>query len=143
MIILCGAAVSSAVADDACIREAQALEGEWKLVSSEVLGLRTTGADAEKWRWVVRGDQITLNDPLGDPVHASYKIDSGTSPKRIDITWRDGPEQGGTSLGIYKLDGSRLIVCMQFAVASTRDRPKSFKADDGLALLVWEKVRNE
>ena len=55
----------------------------------------------------------------------TFSIDPSKKPKTIDVKFREGPEKGNTSLGIYELDGDDLKLCLS---VTTKERPTEFSA---------------
>ena len=55
-------------------------------------------------------------------------VDATREPATIDVIPDGGPNRGERILGIYKIDGETLTICM--AVAG-QPRPKAFKAEKG------------
>jgi uncharacterized protein (TIGR03067 family) len=103
-------------------------KGEWKLVSLKQGG-EATPAEA------IKGVKISFDgkdyiNTAGDMVEeGSYKLDATQSPKTIDLDIRTGPDAGKKQLGIYKLEGGKLIFTV--AKAGSKDRPKSFETKEG------------
>ena len=58
----------------------------------------------------------------------TVELDPRKDPKSIDVIPDGGPSRGKRVLGIYKLDGDRLMICMAAPDAS---RPETFRADNG------------
>jgi uncharacterized protein (TIGR03067 family) len=56
------------------------------------------------------------------------ELDPSRDPKAIDVIPDGGKDRGERVLGIYKLEGDRLTICM---AAPGKPRPKEFKADKG------------
>ena len=91
------------------------MEGTWTFEKIVTLDGNSPPADELKemrlevkgdTRLVKRGDEVT--------VKSTYKIDPKASPKTIDVTIVEGPEQlkGKTLYGIYELDGDTFKVCL-------------------------------
>jgi len=55
-------------------------------------------------------------------------LDPRQSPMSIDVIADGGPSRGKRVLGIYRLDGNRLTICMADA---DQPRPKDFTAEKG------------
>ena len=56
------------------------------------------------------------------------ELDPTRDPQNIDVIPDGGPNRGERVLGIYKLDGERLTICMAIA---GQPRPTVFKAEKG------------
>jgi uncharacterized protein (TIGR03067 family) len=148
VFLMCIAPTSFALGDEVSSKQVKELEGEWRWVEVERDGEKATADDVTSLRLVFNGDEITIkkSDGTGRERKKTFKLDSGKSPKAIDITSLDGQEQGKTQACIYSLDKVRLKICMPYAPAKDpSERPAEFKtqAGDGLLLLVLERVKPE
>jgi uncharacterized protein (TIGR03067 family) len=122
--------------------------GGWALAVIVVMGFEARSADDEKvtgdlkqmqgtWvsgpdapaesRWVFEGSKVktTIN---GQEYGSKVKLDSKASPRAADFEVTDGPEEakGKTALGIYKIDGDTLTICV--SIPGNDARPTEFKA---------------
>src|SRR5207249_2894573 len=70
----------------------------------------------------------------------TVQLDPAAEPKAIDVIPDGGRNRGERVLGIHKLDGDRLTICM---AAPGRPRPKEFLADkgSGCTLQTFSRVR--
>jgi uncharacterized protein (TIGR03067 family) len=104
------------------------LQGEWPVVSSKLGGTETAQKDQEL---VIKGDKWTA------PSGGKFKLDAGKEPKHLDlVSSRAGKEQ--TWPGIYKIEGDTFTFCR--SATSNGERPKEFKADPGVFLLVCKRA---
>jgi len=83
------------------------LQGAWRVVSFNHLGNKLNEEEAAKinmGRFVFKGDKVNSFAPC------DYKLDPAKTPKEIDITPREGPEneKDQTFAGIYELKGGEL-----------------------------------
>jgi uncharacterized protein (TIGR03067 family) len=125
--------------------DAEAIQGAWRMISQRRGGRAT--ARPNNMKWIISGESILLviergeeaastekkaaDKKLGDKKESpaekggkqsgpqrglpmTFQLSPGQSPKQIDI---DGPRKGN-SLGIYKLDGDELTLCMGVSQAS-------------------------
>ncbi|MCX7427825.1 MAG: protein kinase [Planctomycetia bacterium] len=141
---------ADAVAND----DQQSLRGTWAVVSQsygggasyfiprDVLPHQTaTGQDyddpaqatGDVARFVFTGDTFTLRGSGVWMTSGKYQINPGSEPKRIDI----GKADRTNLLGIYKLEGDRLTLCL-----AEKDRPTDFWPEFGSqrVLLVLRRV---
>jgi uncharacterized protein (TIGR03067 family) len=107
----------SARGEEKVSNDLKAMEGTW--VSAPDAPLES--------RWVFDGETLksTVN---GQDYVAKIKLDAKASPRAVDFTISEGPEDltGKTVVGIYKIDGDKLTICLS---APGRDeRPTEFKA---------------
>src|SRR5262245_45971869 len=85
----------------------------------------------------VEGDRFF---PLGNGKllrEAVGKLDTGKTPKAIDLTGTRRFLPGARFLGIYKLDGDELTLC----VGDGGRRPTEFKANPGQVLIRYERTK--
>lgn len=99
-------------------KDLKKLEGAWTIVSVQEKGekeQRPVGDTA-----VFKGNKVIFS--IGDEKEtAKFKIDSTKKPGWFDIT--TGPYKG---VGIYKLEGNTLKVCLN---QSGKERPTAFKSE--------------
>lgn len=109
----------------------QALEkqqGTWLAFSSRRDG---NDADPEIVRTierVVKDDKAVWSRDGKRFAGSSIVLDPTTDPASIDVIPDGGPHRDQHVLGIYKLDGDQLSICMADA---GKPRPKSFSAEAG------------
>lgn len=111
------------------------LEGEWAMVSGSVDGQPMQAGMIKTGRRVTTGDQLTVLFGKQAVIKARLKLDPKKSPKHIDYILAGGDAQ----LGVYKLVGSQLTVCM---ASVGEPRPADFNASKGShrTLTVWKPV---
>jgi uncharacterized protein (TIGR03067 family) len=114
--------------EDAVRKELTKFEGTWKLVSMEMDGNKVPEEGLkEMGKMILRGNKFTV--PVGDITHrGTFRVDVSAKPKRIDVTFTEGPEKGKTLLGIYELEGDTYKVCIG---EPGKPRPKEFVAKKG------------
>lgn len=130
--------------EDPAQAEAKRLEGHWKGVELETEGRKLPAEAIESLKeggWTFKGSEVTFED-ANAPGKSSFKLDPGKNPKEIDLTGLDGPQKGKTILGIYKLEGKRLTICVRGVGTEEKGRPTEFvtKAGSGLGLIVLERA---
>ena len=121
--------------------ELRPIQGGWKMVLGFING-EELPADQ------VRTGELTIEDAqysvkLGAAAsNSTIKIDSSKSPKQIDFTYSDGPQNGKTVKGIYKLTGDDLAICR--GVTEIEARPTEFAApnNSGLLLVIWKRSKS-
>jgi uncharacterized protein (TIGR03067 family) len=121
------------------------LRGDWVLQSLE--------REGEPLAFAEKGDHFTLTegrvaiDTSADMIRDwEYRIDDEKSPKQFDLTplRRNRAKARFTLLGIYKLEGNRLTICIAdpgglLAKAKEAHRPTDFKPSPGETLLIFER----
>jgi uncharacterized protein (TIGR03067 family) len=108
------------------------LQGEWLVVSMELSGQKTTLFDGNNL--VIKGDE------WAGPASGknTFKIDSTKNPKEIDLESDKGGKLN-TWRGIYKIEGDTFTFCRSHAPDGAR--PKEFKGGEGVALMVYKRVK--
>jgi uncharacterized protein (TIGR03067 family) len=114
------------------------LEGTWQPTHVEIDGQPYKG-DFSKDRLVIIGKNYTMTGPKVK-MEGVLKIDSGKTPRQMDTEVTDGDGKGTRTVGIYELDGDRLMVCYRVAPGG---RPTEFAtgADSGRALIKYKRVK--
>lgn len=125
------------------------LEGRWDVkhfelndASAKLLrlfhGLRPDEKKPERAGYLlVEGEKFM---PLGNGKlrrEAVGTLDAGKTPKTINLEGTDRFLKGSKFVGIYKLDGDELMLC----VAEGDVRPTEFKANPGQVLIRYERVK--
>ncbi len=105
------------------------LQGTWAVDSceSEAGSLKVSEWDAQRWRWTIKGNEISWGRE-GQQWRLAAKLDPSTTPKQMDLTFLDGPHKGETCLGIYERsgdEGKNLRIRMQDPGAKVA-RPTDF-----------------
>jgi uncharacterized protein (TIGR03067 family) len=115
------------------------VRGDDAKVSGDLKKMQGTWVNASdesgETRWVFDGE--TMKSTHNGHEHVTkVTVDPKANPHpSIDFAITDGPEdlKGKTSLGIYKLDGDRLTVCV--AMPGLNTRPSEFKRVEDEAFL--------
>jgi uncharacterized protein (TIGR03067 family) len=117
------------------------LEGAWRVVALEIAGKKVSEDEKKVMGWTFRGTTLLLSGP-GKKTRCAVKVDPGQNPRHIDVTALEGPSEGKTVRGIYKLDKGRLTICMRDDWNTGKGRPKAFTTDaeNSLALATLERV---
>lgn len=111
------------------------LQGEWAAVVIEVGGKKLTAEEIKNSKIAFKGDEVATNGDVnpksGKP---TFKLRPNKSPKEIDFV----VPNAGVVKGIYKLEGGTLTICS--AESTKSERPKEFKAADGVVLRVYKRA---
>jgi uncharacterized protein (TIGR03067 family) len=128
MFLLVFSLATVAVDDPPKKDDAESLKGTWKALSvkqggqdvpEEIVKSMTFNFDGKKY--------IQKGQDLGE--EGDYSVDPSQSPKTIDLDIKTGNDQGKKQIGIYKIEDGKLTFIV--AMAGSKDRPKSFKPEDG------------
>ena len=109
------------------VQTLRALEGEWRFHELEVDAQAVPAAMLGASRILIDGDRFRTESPEAT-YDGEFLIDVTASPHTIDIVFVEGPEAGQRSLGIFKLDGDTLTICLGLTGAS---RPTAFRTTPG------------
>jgi len=114
------------------------LQGAWKVTALEVDGQQMPAEMLAGSNIVVQGDRFTSNG-MGFVYEGRIGIDASTTPRRLDMKFDAGPEQGNTNPGIYELAGDTWRLCL----ATRGDvRPAAFGSTPGSGFAVETLVRS-
>ena len=110
----------------------QKLEGRWEVVSSERSGAKDSEEKIKGYVMTLEKGKFSVSRAGKDLRAGTYKVDSSTRPRRIDLVFTAGRK--GNSLGIYKISGDRLTICFSKPSPSPvpeANRPKEFSSTKG------------
>lgn len=124
-------------ADDA-ESEQMKIQGAWVLVSSESDG-KPIDSETLKKRGVLMifdADQVVAKMDEKEVSLGTFKLDPSRTPRWYDRTYSDGTPR----LGIYRLEGDSLTICL---AGLGKERPTAFSTSpgDGLSLLVYQREK--
>lgn len=132
--------VTFVVGAEAKQKDAEALQGTWRLTAGEANGKALTEKDLKDGKLVLKDDRYTVTLAGKETVTGMQKLDPKKEPKTIDIVDASGPNKGKTSLGIYELKGDEFRVVF---VPPGKARPTKFATgpDSGQWLHVWKRMK--
>ena len=114
--------------DDAAKTAKKEHQGTWVCTSFESDGKKTKEEVFKTITRTVEDDHIVWKRDGKPFAGTTFEIDPKTDPKTIDVIPDGGPSRDKHVLGIYKLDGETLTLCM---AAPDAPRPKLFEAKEG------------
>jgi uncharacterized protein (TIGR03067 family) len=113
---------------DAVKDELERHQGTWSVTSSVYDGQPASEPVVRSIRRIVAGDHVVWERDGKSFAGTKIELDPAREPKAIDVIPDGGPDRGRRVLGIYKLQGDRLTICM---AAPGRPRPTEFRAEKG------------
>ena len=118
------------IADDKAVKdELKRHEGTWSMTSSIYDDHPASEDLLRLFKRIVKGDHevwMRSGKRFGE---TKFVLDPSKEPKAIDVIPDDGLNRGKRVLGIYKLEGDKLTICM--AASPDKPRPTEFKAGRG------------
>ena len=136
-------AVGAPAVKDPPKKDAPSIAGEWVAVSVEAGGKGQDFPDREfAFTLTADGKFLIRRAKGGETAEGVYKLDPKKSPPEIDVSYPQ--DQGETPLlGIYKLDGDALTLCL--AEGKDARRPTKFESPAGarVMVLVLERVKKK
>jgi uncharacterized protein (TIGR03067 family) len=124
---LAGLLLAAAPADDAK-KDAQALQGTWKVVRIEQDGKKRPEDEVKGWRLIVKGDRMTAKDGDETLQAATFRLDPSQKPRALDLACTEGADEGKTMHAVYEINGDDLKICVD---PGGRKRPGEFAAPEG------------
>lgn len=130
-------------ADETTKAEMKKMEGNWtfeKIVTAE--GNERPADELKAMTLEVKDDTRVVKRDGKPLVKSTFKIDPKASPKTIDVSVVEGPEEtkGKTLYGVYELDGDTFKICLS---VEGKDRPKKVESGEGVVLQVFKRVKEE
>lgn len=125
VLLVMGLALAAPAPDKPSVKqELKKLQGKWKIVKEDGGSPRKKATSLV----LIKGNTIDFGDTTEG---LEFRIDPTKSPKWFDIKLKLTKTVVETSLGIYKLDGDKLTICVLTGWRSDRQvRPKEFKAKE-------------
>jgi len=103
-------------------------QGTWSVLSFRREGKDTPAEITQTIIRIVEGDHVVWKREGKSFAATKVELDPSKSPATIDVIPDGGPARDKRILGIYKLEGNRLTICMADA---DQPRPTEFKAEQG------------
>jgi uncharacterized protein (TIGR03067 family) len=119
--------------------DAEAIQGEWRVVYGEMDGKALAPEIYKGQTWTFGAQKISMGRNGQEVISVRYKLDTAKQPKQIDVA-----AEGRSGSGIYKLEGDTLTVCAPTGPDSeTIARPSEFKTKPGSSTVLtkFERVK--
>ena len=131
-------------AEPKSVNDAQSLQGTWQAVNLEANGERKPDDEIKELQIVISGDDLAIK-PDGEGRKCKFTLDSGKTPKTIDLIPCDGDGKGKTFPGIYSLENGKLRLCLNIFGKDLSKRPTEFKtqAGDGTGFATLERAKKK
>jgi uncharacterized protein (TIGR03067 family) len=115
-------------------------QGTWVATSSIYDGQKAPEDVVRSIRRTVEGDHVVWKRAGKSFAGTKIELDPAREPKTIDVIPDGGRNRGERVLGIYKLEGDQLTICM---AAPGQPRPQEFQAEkgSGCTLRTFSRVR--
>ena len=102
------------------------IEATWIMLTAELSGQKLPDSGFKDTKLVLADGRYTYQNDQG--TYKLVSVEDPKSPKAMDITGTNGPNQGKTFLAIYELTGDTLRICYDL---SGETRPKEFTTKAG------------
>jgi uncharacterized protein (TIGR03067 family) len=141
VVVLCSAFIAGTFgsvrgADDKD-KDEKAIQGVWSYESMEWNGKKIPAEQIKESTITIEGNKFTVKRGKEVAQAGTLKFDSIKSQKIFDATVTEGEGKGSVMLGIYKIDGDSITVCMNY---SGTERPTAYKtAEQSESVLVTAK----
>jgi uncharacterized protein (TIGR03067 family) len=114
--------------------DTKAIQGAWVIIGKETRGRAVPKRGLPKDKLTFRGGELLIGEK--NPARERFTLDATHTPRRLDTTGKHG-----SSLGIYKLEGHKLIIC--WGEVGGKTRPARFQTSEtdpeAFILLVLER----
>ena len=109
------------------IEQLRALEGSWSFARLEIEGRAMPAQMLGASRVLIDGDRFRTESPEAT-YEGIFNLNVEAEPHEIDIEFVAGPEAGNWNYGIFRLEGDRLVLCLDL---HGKPRPKKFGTAPG------------
>ena len=138
-LLLAAAPLTTAAEPDA---EAQRLRGIWAARSVTIDGVKAPD-DPTMGATLMAFDGSTFVQREGQKIteEGNFRVSGAKDVKAIDLQIESGPSAGQKQLGLYRLEGDTLTVCLARPGAKSRPRDFNAKSGSGHSLVEFHRFR--
>src|SRR5947209_2611728 len=141
LIVAAGLLIAADDKGDAAKKDAEKLQGTWKLVSLEVDGKKATKGEIKKeQKMVVEKDKFSSTVDDKHSFKGTFQLDTAKKPKTVDVLVTEGEFKGKTLLGIYEVDNDTLRACY---APPGKERPTEFVSKPGSGTYLYSYQREK
>lgn len=117
----------------------ESIDGTWLASTAELAGVPFPEELRKSIKLVIGDGKYTVTVGA-QPDKGTLALDASKTPKTVDITGTEGPNQGKTILAIYERTGDTLRICYDLSGAA---RPTEFKTAEAtqLFLVTYEREK--
>jgi uncharacterized protein (TIGR03067 family) len=133
-VLLLAFLVEPAPAADTAKQEQEKLQGNWTVTAYTASGKKAEAKEFAAWRLIVSGNEMTARDGIDLLSAYVFKLDPSATPRLIDLDVTSGPDKDKKVLGLYKLEGETLTVCV---AEPDKPRPTAFASKEGSGHLLF------
>lgn len=118
-------AIAVDLKEEKIIEEESLQQGVWQVVSFTRNGKETAKAIVDSIERMVDGKHVVWKRDGKRFAGTTVELNPDSNPKSLDVSPDGGPMKGEKLLGIYKIDGDMLTICM---ASKGKTRPTKFEA---------------
>ena len=115
--------------------DSKMIEGNWIPIAAELAGQKLPDETLKDTRLILADGRYTFQND-----HGAYTLAPSEKPKAMDITGKEGPNQGKTFLAIYELTDDTLRICYDLA-GKTRPQEFATKAGTRQFLVTYKRAK--
>lgn len=116
---------------EAAKKDAPSIVGEWDGEKAVRGGQERPVPDGGIKITFTADGKLVVKEGSKDAQEGTYKVDAKKNPAEIEVT---PPKEDGTRIGIFKIDGDTLTICL--ADKDSTDRPTKFESPDGTNIML-------
>ena len=112
------------------------LQGKWLVTAASTNGKPAAANMIQGMTFLIEGNRMTVARAMVPPSIYTFKLDSATKPKALDLDFGRG-----TFPGIYEVKGDTLTWCRSIKVGGERPKELTPKPNDGAEILTAKRAK--